>query len=144
MIRARLSILSIALALASSAAVSAASDFCLNLGVPTAVLKSFRIPRRGTCKPIAGWIPSSDNKDIVSGTACTFTSGSPVWFGIQTAPLALQNPFDYSQNIVVSLDLPALSGTFATRNVYYRSPASGSVQNTGAATGGPCPTVPFP
>ena len=62
------------------------------------------------------------NKDLLTGTACTFSDGSELRLGLHTSPFPSTPAFDdglYENNFSFTLALPELTGKFLNRGLTY-------------------------
>ena len=113
--------------------VAGAADFCIQYGnglfTTTLVAKSYRQPRKGQCKPIAGIKHYSGISDraIVTGTACTSSDG--------TALRLVWTEFHPGDVMYKRIDMPLPLGQ---EGVAYRLNAPGTVEYSIAPVVVPC------
>jgi hypothetical protein len=142
---------SIAKAIAASLVIAAlwsvpagAKDFCISSGGGLIVFKDFLVPPRGKCKPISGWSPTADNKDLIMGTACTFANGSEVRLGFHSVPLAVSStPFHYMDDTAVAFNPGSTTASLVDRLLFFQGDTVEPLVHEATVTVGPC-NVPFP
>jgi hypothetical protein len=134
-----------AVLLASTAVPATAKDFCIDRAStgpnPDFVIRSFKVPKAGKCKPAIGVGSPSFSPILLNGVACGSSDGTHVSFqlnaGTMPGPLGAQVPSTgaaFGLNVVLATDtLQGLAFVY-----------SGDTPSGGAATGAECkvPGVP--
>jgi hypothetical protein len=134
---------------AATGSPALARDYCLDTGAATFVLTGFKMPRKGRCAAVGGWIVSSLNKEILSGTACTFADGSELRIALHATGFPSTPAFDdglFENDFSFVFDLPALTGMFLNRGLTFGLSSVSPGLLTGPASAAPCerPVPKFP
>jgi hypothetical protein len=132
MIRLKLVVSPILLALALAPSVASAKNFCVtgfsNSGF-VLVGKAFTVPPKGACKAWLGFNPILGKNNPVTGIGCTSSDGSNLSLNLTTAESGLVEINN------ISLSLPSLTGTFGGQIL-----SGGGVNSVSGSglTGGTC------